>query len=270
MPKRRNGTPLGLTAKRSRTGHGRERKIRGLEDENEASESSGLQTCKTPSLSAEQECPEDSPEATTPADKEPAHAEGIVVSDRPPVEEKKEEAVIVLPECPVCFTPVGENGRAVAPCGHIFCVKCFVRWMRMRSTCPFCRSSVVDEDPVEANPAVFILMVNNEQERLAQHQEENEQGRFAFPLNFDNEGFKWTLDLVMILALVGIMWATYGLLLPRVSVVAMSTIRCLCNFIAAIMVITIFHKRILQEEEQQPPRQIIGNQMFRIPRNIHQ
>uniref|UniRef100_A0A7S2TMH2 RING-type domain-containing protein n=1 Tax=Lotharella oceanica TaxID=641309 RepID=A0A7S2TMH2_9EUKA len=272
MPKRKNGAPLGATAKRSRTGPGRNRRAGNDDAESESSRS---RPCKSSRSRIENTSPGEAQEATPPEEGDQTRAEDFLERDELEVEEKKEEkAVIALPECPVCFTPVGENGRAVAPCGHIFCVKCFVRWMRMRSTCPFCRRSVVEEEPVEADPAVIILMVNDhrrEQERLAavaQNPEENEQEGFWTPFNFGREGYDWTLDLAIIFTLVGMLWVTVGMLLPR-NYLSLLTIRFIYNLLAAVIVMSVFHKRMLHEEEQQQrPPQAIGRHVFRLPRNI--
>lgn len=43
-------------------------------------------------------------------------------------------------ECPVCFVPTKQP--STLPCNHSFCHSCCKKWLRKKSECPLCRSSV--------------------------------------------------------------------------------------------------------------------------------
>ncbi|KAG8052090.1 hypothetical protein GUJ93_ZPchr0001g29928 [Zizania palustris] len=51
------------------------------------------------------------------------------------------------PECAVCIAELrdGEEGRALPRCGHRFHAACVDVWLRLHTTCPLCRASVVAE-----------------------------------------------------------------------------------------------------------------------------
>jgi len=57
-----------------------------------------------------------------------------------------------MSECPICFEVIGEKNYCKTDCGHIFCFKCILTAFRNNSSCPCCRSELIesiDEDSDE-------------------------------------------------------------------------------------------------------------------------
>eukprot|EP00903_Cladosiphon_okamuranus_P011264 g10622.t1 len=41
--------------------------------------------------------------------------------------------------CPICCDDLPDTGRAILPCGHVFCYTCIVVWTKTKAICPTCR-----------------------------------------------------------------------------------------------------------------------------------
>ena len=63
-----------------------------------------------------------------------------------------EEISDCLEICPICCRPAGAASQA--PCGHVFCRSCILRWIvdHDKNTCPTCRAPIELEDVVETRP----------------------------------------------------------------------------------------------------------------------
>lgn len=58
----------------------------------------------------------------------------------------------IVSECPICFENIGEKNYCKTDCGHIFCFKCILTAFKNNSSCPCCRSELiesVDEEDIE-------------------------------------------------------------------------------------------------------------------------
>ena len=61
-------------------------------------------------------------------------------------------------ECSICYTllPVSSN-HVFTVCGHLYCVKCFLKWWDMSTSCPMCRCEILDHDDVaHSNSEEFL------------------------------------------------------------------------------------------------------------------
>jgi len=47
-------------------------------------------------------------------------------------------------ECAVCYDELNDKNTVATPCGHLFCTKCFFKWLRESTTCPMCRKNYVE------------------------------------------------------------------------------------------------------------------------------
>ena len=45
-------------------------------------------------------------------------------------------------ECPICFETLGKKNFAVTECEHKFCLKCLIKSLNEKSTCPLCRGEI--------------------------------------------------------------------------------------------------------------------------------
>ena len=53
----------------------------------------------------------------------------------------------IVGECNVCYDKLFQRANHVfTQCGHLFCVKCFIRWTDTSSTCPMCRRVIIEPD----------------------------------------------------------------------------------------------------------------------------
>ena len=60
-------------------------------------------------------------------------------------------------DCPVCQDPPVEG--IVLPCGHIGCYECVCAWLRVRHTCPECRSKVVGTRLIEFSDGFIPISI---------------------------------------------------------------------------------------------------------------
>ena len=51
-----------------------------------------------------------------------------------------------IQECPICFEVLGEKNRCITECGHSFCTKCLLKAFEDNSSCPCCRTMLVEEE----------------------------------------------------------------------------------------------------------------------------
>ena len=58
---------------------------------------------------------------------------------------KKEEEV----ECCICYEIIGEKNNCVTECGHRFCFGCMLKAMTVNTTCPYCRTELLQDFPGE-------------------------------------------------------------------------------------------------------------------------
>ena len=45
-------------------------------------------------------------------------------------------------DCPICMEPLGNTNCCTTPCGHQFCLECFVTHTKTKSNCPVCRADI--------------------------------------------------------------------------------------------------------------------------------
>ena len=45
--------------------------------------------------------------------------------------------------CPICMESLTKIGCCTTPCGHQFCLGCFIKAYRMKPNCPICRDEMV-------------------------------------------------------------------------------------------------------------------------------
>ena len=45
--------------------------------------------------------------------------------------------------CPICMETLTATGRCTTPCGHQFCLGCFIKAYRVKPNCPICRDEMV-------------------------------------------------------------------------------------------------------------------------------
>jgi hypothetical protein len=69
---------------------------------------------------------------------EPSSVEVIAHHDAPPAAE-------AFGECGVCYSDLPARTNHVATiCGHLFCVRCFLKWHLSSTTCPMCRKKLYE------------------------------------------------------------------------------------------------------------------------------
>ena len=47
-------------------------------------------------------------------------------------------------ECSVCYQPLTVKNSVSTPCNHLFCSKCFFKWLKESNTCPLCRNKYTE------------------------------------------------------------------------------------------------------------------------------
>lgn len=47
-------------------------------------------------------------------------------------------------ECAVCYEELRSDNTVATPCNHLFCSKCFFKWLHESTTCPMCRKNYVE------------------------------------------------------------------------------------------------------------------------------
>ena len=47
-------------------------------------------------------------------------------------------------ECPICYDVIAEGAVHSTPCGHVFHQACMTSWLERATTCPSCRTTVVE------------------------------------------------------------------------------------------------------------------------------
>lgn len=47
-------------------------------------------------------------------------------------------------ECAICYTELTAKTTVATPCDHLFCSKCFFKWLHESKTCPMCRKNYVE------------------------------------------------------------------------------------------------------------------------------
>ena len=47
-------------------------------------------------------------------------------------------------ECPCCLE-IPEKGRIILDCRHLLCIKCFINHLQRDTTCPVCRTKIIDK-----------------------------------------------------------------------------------------------------------------------------
>ena len=65
-------------------------------------------------------------------------------------DEKKTEETV---DCAICYCSLTINNTVSTPCGHLFCSKCFFKWLHESKTCPMCRENYVDYSKWDYNRA---------------------------------------------------------------------------------------------------------------------
>ncbi|XP_028156240.1 uncharacterized RING finger protein C548.05c-like [Ostrinia furnacalis] len=57
-------------------------------------------------------------------------------------------------ECPICWDKMGSNPLASTKCGHVYCLKCLERSLKVEKRCPTCRRGL------KGNSAYHPLYLN--------------------------------------------------------------------------------------------------------------
>lgn len=100
-----------------------------------------------------------------------------------------------LGECTVCYCDLPARSNHVATvCGHLFCVKCLLKWHLTSTTCPMCRIKLYDDiDTYEFEPDSEIVEswgslepINVENENENEINVENEMNAYL------REQYQWT------------------------------------------------------------------------------
>ena len=50
--------------------------------------------------------------------------------------------VVDADACPICMEDLGETNCCTTPCGHKFCLECYVKHASTKSACPICRAVI--------------------------------------------------------------------------------------------------------------------------------
>jgi hypothetical protein len=60
-------------------------------------------------------------------------------------------------ECFICYTnlPLRAN-HIFTLCGHLYCVRCLLKWWDTSTTCPICRAELYDEPDAETDAVVVV------------------------------------------------------------------------------------------------------------------
>ena len=68
--------------------------------------------------------------------------------------DKKMEETKNTKQCGVCYDDLTVDNCVSTPCKHLFCSKCFFKWLKESNTCPLCRSEIVKKrtDPFKMTP----------------------------------------------------------------------------------------------------------------------
>ena len=75
-------------------------------------------------------------------------------------------------ECPICYDAIAEGAGTTTSCGHVYHATCISLWLKRGTTCPSCRTPLVEaptEAPAnpEAEPVWFEERLRVMGERLA-------------------------------------------------------------------------------------------------------
>jgi hypothetical protein len=74
-------------------------------------------------------------------------------------EEEKEEEVKSVGDCNVCYDSLpARSNHVFTLCGHLFCVKCLLRWWDTAITCPICRANILAADAAEGTTVSAAAM----------------------------------------------------------------------------------------------------------------
>ena len=78
------------------------------------------------------------------------------------------EIVEHIGECSICYMslPVRYN-HVFTVCGHLYCIKCFLKWWDMSTSCPMCRDEIlVFDDVADSNDDIdrFTSISSNDEE----------------------------------------------------------------------------------------------------------
>lgn len=70
-------------------------------------------------------------------------------------------------ECPICMDKAAFP--VIAPCTHLFCLKCLLTWISMnRTTCPLCREENIQLDSLQRLPLNHQLAIDSHPEEVRQ------------------------------------------------------------------------------------------------------
>ena len=67
--------------------------------------------------------------------------------------------------CPVCFEKITIDNSVMTDCKHLFCSRCFFRWLTTKNTCPLCRHDFFDRiiDREELTNDIVRLLMRGEE-----------------------------------------------------------------------------------------------------------
>ena len=75
-----------------------------------------------------------------------------ITEDKKNPESTKTTATQVIPPddtCSICYTDLDIKNTVVTPCDHLYCSKCFFRWLGRKETCALCRRTLLTNKVVE-------------------------------------------------------------------------------------------------------------------------
>jgi hypothetical protein len=75
------------------------------------------------------------------------------------------ETVENVGDCSICYMalPLRSN-HVFTVCGHLYCIKCFLKWWDISTSCPMCRNEILALDDVVDNIDRFTSISSNDEE----------------------------------------------------------------------------------------------------------
>jgi len=74
-------------------------------------------------------------------------------------------SMVNVGECSICYMslPVRSN-HVFTGCGHLYCIKCFLKWWDLSTSCPMCRDEILALDDVVDDIDRFTSISSNDEE----------------------------------------------------------------------------------------------------------
>jgi hypothetical protein len=100
------------------------------------------------------------------------------------------ETVENVGECSICYMslPVRSN-HVFTGCGHLYCIKCFLKWWDISTFCPMCRDEILALDDVVDNIDRFTSISSNDEEFFQVRPYQRDTNIFQFL--YADDGIEW-------------------------------------------------------------------------------